>query len=227
MLMTDGQIGEKLGRDLDSISQFRDRNDLKKRGKRKLSAKGAEDKSLKEGEVKRIEIRDMQLGSADDKKLIVMARLENSAFGKEVLATLSPEDRAILDNQIAQYIEYSSDLTAPELQHLYVLILEMIHMVKIQKMRKNNSDTDIESALLYDDAWDKSVKRFRDLSRDLKVTRDQRLKKVDSSEVNVIKLVQAMQNERTRREAGEEAALYKFASEEWIRSATQKGIIKS
>jgi len=168
---------------------------------------------------------DVQSLPISKKKILFQQSFSSSNYGKAILSSLTADEKRIFFEQLLSFLDYTDDLTPPEMQTLTLMCLEVIRQTRILKEESRLAKSGDSSVILQKE-YNESVSRLNKYQQSLKITRDQRLKNASDGGVDIVKLLHAFRDERTHKKAVNEAALYSYITDVYENGAVQQEIFK-
>ena len=159
------------------------------------------------------------------RKVLFEENFKNSYYGKAILDSLEPKEKKIFFEQLLSFLDYTDDLTPPEMQTLALMCLEIIRQLRILKEERKLAKKG-DSSMVLQKEYNESVGRLNKYQQNLKVTRDQRLNSASDGRVDIVKLLHAFKDEKTHKKAVQEAALYDYISNVYEKGAVEQGFFK-
>lgn len=233
LVMTDSQVGRKIGRTAKSVAQMRGRLQLFK---------------VKEGDTQvedRFKVSHVANLSEPDKKDFLIAELRRTSQYKKTKSVLTKEELTFYEER---YIEFMSDptvetMTSAEKDTLHRKTLTEVRLFRfmederrMREMIEEDEDEDEKDSL---EERERNVKYLADRSRQiqdcqqvikeceksLNVTREQRLKNSSDQAINFTSIVKDLQNPTVRIEAGYEAAIFRWMARRHYNDKLSKNIL--
>ncbi len=213
--MTDDEMGESIGRSGRSIETIRTRLGF-------IKERGPLENKVAPGKARRSYVASLD---DEDKRTFFLKELKKSSTYKALVkALVNDEER---DTHISfyeqKYIDFMTDpsvetMTSPERDMWHELTLAQIR--EFQYLRREGETQTIYRSgqeIEIDRDYSKEIAQCQEIIRkcheSLNVTRVQRLKNANDSAINFTEVIKELRSPEIRRQAGDQAAMFKYIAE--------------